>query len=136
LSRAATVSKPGIRCRTRQQKSIFAGTLRERRWRQPTRQLASRSRVSGKPRSSSSGTGFGRCRPQTNGHVEALHKTILEECWRPAFARYLYPRFRGLRRELDRYLAFYNRDRVHHGRLTRGRIPADIVYGPRKMKAR
>ena len=28
-------------------------------------------------------------RPQTNGHVEALHKTILDECWRPAFARYL-----------------------------------------------
>jgi hypothetical protein len=26
-------------------------------------------------------------RPQTNGHVEALHKTILDECWRPAFAR-------------------------------------------------
>jgi hypothetical protein len=30
----------------------------------------------------------------------------------------------------------YNRDRVHHGRLTRGRIPADIVYGARKMEAR
>ena len=28
-------------------------------------------------------------RPQTNGNVEALHKTILDECWRPAFARYL-----------------------------------------------
>jgi len=26
-------------------------------------------------------------RPQTNGNVEALHKTILDECWRPAFAR-------------------------------------------------
>jgi len=26
-------------------------------------------------------------RPQTNGHVEALHKTMLQECWRPAFAR-------------------------------------------------
>jgi transposase len=25
-------------------------------------------------------------RPLTNGHVEALHKTILDECWRPAFA--------------------------------------------------
>lgn len=24
-------------------------------------------------------------RPQTNGHVEALHKTILDECWRRAF---------------------------------------------------
>jgi transposase InsO family protein len=71
-------------------------------------------------------------RPQTNGHVEALHKTILDECWRPAFARYLYPRLMGLRRELDTYLHFYNHDRVHHGRLTRGRIPADIVYRARK----
>jgi transposase InsO family protein len=75
-------------------------------------------------------------RPQTNGHVEALHKTILDECWRPAFARYLYPRFTGVRRELERYLAYYNHDRVHHGRLTRGRIPADIVYAARKMEAR
>ncbi len=48
-------------------------------------------------------------RPQTNGHVEALHKTILDECWRPAFARYLYPRYTGLRRELDTYLRFYNK---------------------------
>jgi ParB/RepB/Spo0J family partition protein len=75
-------------------------------------------------------------RPQTNANVEALHKTILDERWRPAFARYIYPRYSGLRRELDTYLAFYNNDRVHHGRLTRGRIPADIVYGARKMKAR
>ena len=75
-------------------------------------------------------------RPQTNGHVEALHKTILDECWRPAFARYLYPRYTGLRRELDTYLHYYNHDRVHHGRLTRGRIPADIVYGARKMEPR
>jgi transposase InsO family protein len=75
-------------------------------------------------------------RPQTNGNVEALHKTILDECWRPAFARYLYPRYTGLKRELDTYLRFYNNDRVHHGRLTRGRIPAEIVYGARKMEAR
>ena len=75
-------------------------------------------------------------RPQTNGHVEALHKTILDECWRPAFARYLYPRYTGLRRELDTYLTFYNHDRVHHGRLTQGRIPADLVYRARKMEHR
>jgi transposase len=75
-------------------------------------------------------------RPQTNGNVEALHKTILDECWRPAFARYLHPRLAGLRRELDTYLAFYNHDRVHHGRLTQGQIPADIVYRARKMEAR
>jgi transposase InsO family protein len=75
-------------------------------------------------------------RPQTNGHVEALHKTILDECWRPAFARYLYPALSGLRRELDSYLRYYNTDRVHHGRLTRGQIPADIVHGAHKMKTR
>lgn len=74
-------------------------------------------------------------RPQSNGHVEALHRLVLEECWRPAFARYLYLRFEGLRRELTAYLHDYNHDRVHNGRLTRGRIPADIVYGANKMKA-
>jgi transposase InsO family protein len=75
-------------------------------------------------------------RPQTNGNVEALHKTILDECWRPAFARYLYPRYTGLRRELETYLRFYNSDRVHHGRLTQGRIPSDIVYRAQKMEAK
>ena len=43
-------------------------------------------------------------RPQTNGHVERLHRTILEECWRPAFARYLQVRRTGLRRDLAHYL--------------------------------
>ena len=75
-------------------------------------------------------------RPQTNGHVEALHRLILEECWRPAFARYLHVRFTGLKRDLDNYIRDYNFERVHHGRLTRGRIPADIVYGARKVKTR
>ena len=75
-------------------------------------------------------------RPQTNGAVEAVHKTILDECWRPAFARHLYPRYSALSRELERYLAYYNCERIHHGRLTRGRIPADIVYGACKMRTR
>ena len=72
----------------------------------------------------------------TNGHVEALHRLILEECWRPAFARYLHVRFTGLKRDLDRYINYYDNDRTHHGRLTRGRIPADIVYGATKVKTR
>lgn len=75
-------------------------------------------------------------RPQTNGNVEALHKTILDECWRPAFARYMHPRLSSLRHELETYLRFYNYDRVHSGRLTGGQIPADIVYGARKMEVR
>lgn len=75
-------------------------------------------------------------RPQSNGHVERLHRTILEECWRPAFARFLYLRYRGLQRELDAYLRFYNYERVHTGRLTQGAVPAELVYGARKMEPR
>lgn len=75
-------------------------------------------------------------RPQTNGAVESLHRTILEECWRPAFARYLHVRFTGLKRDLERYLDYYDHERAHTGRLTRGRIPAEIVHGARKVTAR
>lgn len=75
-------------------------------------------------------------RPQTNGHVERLHRTILEECWRPAFARYLYIRYRGLQRELRDYLNYYNHHRAHTGRLTQGAVPAELVYGARKMEPR
>ena len=75
-------------------------------------------------------------RPQTNGHVERLHRTILEECWRPAFARFLQPRYRGLERELDAYLDIYNFHRAHTGRITQGRAPAQLVYGAAKMEPR
>jgi transposase InsO family protein len=75
-------------------------------------------------------------RPQTNGHVERLHRTILEECWRPAFARFLYLRYRGLQRELDAYLTLYNHHRAHTGRITNGRYPSHLVYGARKMEPR
>jgi len=71
-------------------------------------------------------------RPQSNGFVERVQRTILEECWKPSFARYLVPKYMGLRRELVRYLDIYNYDRVHNGRLTRGRTPAEVL-GAAKM---
>jgi transposase InsO family protein len=75
-------------------------------------------------------------RPQTNGHVERLHRTLLEECWRPAFARFMQVRYRGLQRELAESLRFYNYQRAHTGRITAGRCPAELVYGARKMEPR
>ncbi len=71
-------------------------------------------------------------RPQTNGCVERVQRTILDECWKPAFARYLIPKQTGLARELERFLRDYNTDRAHNGRYTRGRIP-DAVLGKAKM---
>jgi transposase InsO family protein len=71
-------------------------------------------------------------RPNSNGCVERVQLTILEERWRPAFARSLVPKSSALQQDLDEYLLEYNTDRAHTGRLTQGRVPADIVYGARK----
>lgn len=71
-------------------------------------------------------------RPQTNGFVERVQGTILEECWKPAFARSLIPKQTGLRQDLDRYVRYYNTDRAHTGRYTRGRTPEQVI-GKGKM---
>jgi transposase InsO family protein len=71
-------------------------------------------------------------RPQTNGCVERVQQTILDECWKPAFARYLIPKQTGLRLDLERYLRYYNTERAHSGRWTRGRTP-DEVLGKAKL---
>ena len=74
-------------------------------------------------------------RPQTNGCVERVQETILEECWKLAFARSLIPKFTALRRDLEAYLDYYNTDRAHTGRWTRGRTPEQVI-GKEKMWAR
>ncbi len=73
-------------------------------------------------------------RPQSNGCVERVQRTILEECWRRTFARSLVPKLTALQRDLRSYLRYYNDDRVHTGRLTKGRIPATIVRPKRKLE--
>ena len=76
-------------------------------------------------------------RPQTNGSVERVHRTILEECWRPAFARSLVPKMGGLVRDLEAYLHGYNHERAHTGRYTRDRTPwQTTLTGARKMGPR
>ena len=75
-------------------------------------------------------------RPATNGAVERVQRTILEECWRPSFARSLVPKLTGLARDLAGYLRFYNEERAHTGRLTRGRTPLEALIGARKMRPR
>ena len=75
-------------------------------------------------------------RPTTNGAVERVQRTILEECWRPSFARSLVPKMGGLVRDLEAYLRFYNDERAHTGRLTRGRTPLQALIGARKMRPR
>jgi hypothetical protein len=40
----------------------------------------------------------------------------------------------ALQRDLVDYLRYYNFDRAHTGRLTKGRVPGEIVYGANKMR--
>ena len=75
-------------------------------------------------------------RPQSNGCVERVQRTILEECWRPTFAKSLVPKFTALRRDLTQYLGYYNHERAHTGRRSNGHTPAELVYGARKMRPR
>jgi len=75
-------------------------------------------------------------RPQTNGCVERVQRTILEECWRPSFARSLVPKVTALQRDLRQYLGYYNFDRAHTGVRNRGLVPAALVYGARKTRPR
>jgi len=75
-------------------------------------------------------------RPTSNGSVERVQRTILEECWRPSFARSLVPKLGGLERDLEHYLAFYNTERAHTGRYTQGRTPWQTLVGARKMRPR
>jgi hypothetical protein len=39
----------------------------------------------------------------------------------------------ALAEDLDEYLLDDNHDRAYTGRLTQGRVPADIVFGARKI---
>ena len=71
-------------------------------------------------------------RPQTNGCVKRVQLTILDECWKPAFARSLIPKVTGLSRDLEAYLVEYNTDRAHTGRLTKGKTPEQVL-GKAKM---
>jgi transposase InsO family protein len=75
-------------------------------------------------------------RPTSNGSVERVQRTILEECWRPSFARSLVPKMGGLARDLESYLWYYNTERAHTGRLTKGRTPYETLIGARKMRPR
>jgi transposase InsO family protein len=73
-------------------------------------------------------------RADSNGCVERLRLTILEECLRPAFARSLAPKITALEKDLDEYLHYFNYDRAHTGRLTQGRVPPISSSAPARQR--
>lgn len=61
--------------------------------------------------------------PQTNGIVERLHKTMLDEFYRVAFRKKIYATIEDLQADLDAWIAEYNEVRTHQGRYCFGNTP-------------
>lgn len=66
-------------------------------------------------------------RPQSNGKVEQVQNTILQECWLPSFVSYNKPSITGLRKDLADFLDDYNYRRPHGGKWNKGTPPGDII---------
>jgi transposase InsO family protein len=65
----------------------------------------------------------------TNGFVERLQGTILQEHWRVAFRRRYFTSRTALQRSLEGFMQSYNHERPHQGYRLRGRTPAALFWG-------
>ena len=61
--------------------------------------------------------------PQTNGICERFHKTILNEFYRVVFRKKIYTTLEELQADLDAWVAAYNDERTHQGKVCCGRTP-------------
>lgn len=64
--------------------------------------------------------------PWTNGFVERLNRTILEEFYQVALRKKIYESLEDLQLDLNQFLAFYNFNRPHQGYRLNGQCPAEL----------
>lgn len=65
-------------------------------------------------------------RPQSNGFVERLHRTLLDEHFRIVGRTKWYESVESMQEDLDVYLQHYNTERPHQGRGMNGRTPYQV----------
>src|SRR5437867_13289267 len=65
--------------------------------------------------------------PQTNGFVERMNRTLLDECFRLAGRTTWYLEPAEIQRDLDAFLEHYNLRRSHQGYRLAGRTPAQAL---------
>lgn len=65
--------------------------------------------------------------PQTNGICERFHRTILNEFYQVTFRKKLYDSLEGLQKDLDEWMAYYNNERTHQGKMCCGRTPRETL---------
>lgn len=62
-------------------------------------------------------------RPQSNGFVERLHRTLLDEHFRIQGRKKWYESVEEMQKDLNDYFKVYNHERSHQGRNMNGRTP-------------
>ena len=65
--------------------------------------------------------------PRTNGFVERMNRTLLDECFRVHGRTTWYDDVNEIQADLDRFLLYYNLERSHQGYRLRGRTPAQAL---------
>lgn len=73
--------------------------------------------------------------PQTNGICERFHKTILQEFYQVTFRKKIYATLDELQKDLDDWLAYYNNERTHQGKMCCGRTPIETFLDGKRIWA-
>ena len=73
--------------------------------------------------------------PQTNGICERFHKTIPNEFYQVTFRKKLYGDLDTLQSDLDEWLAHYNNERTHQGKMCNGRTPMETLLDGKRIRA-
>lgn len=71
--------------------------------------------------------------PQTNGICERFHKTTLQEFYQVTFRKKIYTNLETLQTDLDIWLAYYNNERTHQGKMCCGRTPMAALEEGKKI---
>ncbi|HAK8512823.1 TPA: IS481 family transposase [Salmonella enterica] len=73
--------------------------------------------------------------PQTNGICERFHKTILNEFYQVTLRKKLYGALDTLQSDLDEWLAHYNTELSHQGKMCCGRTPMETLLDGKRIWA-
>lgn len=65
--------------------------------------------------------------PRTNGFVERMNRTLLDECFRVKGRETWYTSTDEIQRDLDQFIEYYNLRRTHQGYRLNGRTPAQAL---------
>ncbi len=65
--------------------------------------------------------------PRTNGFVERMNRTLLDECFRVAGRTTWYENTDQIQADLDKFMEYYNLERTHQGYRLKGRTPAQAL---------